>query len=260
MFWNKPKELLPENSGRTATEDTHAQCYVVYAVVRFVSNNQTEVFEAKRISRLGGLWHWEIDRVAYDSYEVVSWAWPPANYCWMRSEEMLPEESGRVSSKPLGSMFYQVLTTIRLVPDGRLMVMPALRIRRFDTNIEALDELNRRLLGEDFSPHWHWEVEHMARNSYEVISWMWLPDENDPRWIRDTMPEEYGLTRDVLGLEIATVLALSGNKECPTSAPEVKFRNRFCVKGEKWEWSFAELYDVLAWMPRPAPDSVDKSV
>lgn len=171
---------------------------------------------------------------------------------WIDVEDYLPEESGRISEKPFGAYFYGVLLAIRFVGSNRTCTYKGLRFRRLKTGTEV-----DNLVDENQTPFnkWVWKIDHLAPDVYEVVAWTWLPKPNDPRWIRDKMPEELGYTKNILGMEMTTVLALARSNAAPNAELVIEMRNRiFCPKpyGEgRWQWSLEEFSKVVAWMPQP---------
>lgn len=168
---------------------------------------------------------------------------------WNKCDELLPEESGRISEKPFGSMFYRVLALVALDGDKeRPNALIALRIKHMKTGTPMDDRLKEpKLLGK-----WIWEVDHIPQENFEVLAWTWLPAADDRNWISGKNPEDCGLDRKVVDFRIASVLTLVKPLSTPNAKLEVEMQNRFRFSDDKdWSWSRTDRVKVLAWMPIP---------
>ena len=101
---------------------------------------------------------------------------------------------------------------------------------------------------------WIWELDGAAATeASRIAAWAPLPALDDPDWIPvdSSLPETSGLTKDVLGLELGTVLA----KRLVVGIELVGLANRLRAPKPfgtgSWEWSRKEAGPVTAWMPMP---------
>lgn len=170
------------------------------------------------------------------------------SFFWSKCKDVLPEESGRIASRPLGAALYRALVAVEDEAHS-IHTYEAIRLRRFETGISALD-----MQLKETDKTWHWEI---IGPPGTVIAWTWMPDEKDAGWVRDKMPEEAedaGVkVSKACGIEGVAVLALVKMAAYPSAGPEAHVRSRYRLhRGSKvsdWAWSSPD--GILAWMPVP---------
>lgn len=168
------------------------------------------------------------------------------SFFWNKCKNVLPEESGRVASRPFGAAYYRVLVAVE-DEEHCVHTYEAVRIRRIKTGVYSTDWSMKK--GDE---NWHWEY---VGPPGTVLAWTWLPDENDAAWIRDKMPEETAgmKTSKVFGIEGIAVLALTRVAAYQAAGPEAhtKCRYRLCRGGQVSDWAWSCPDGVMAWMPLP---------
>lgn len=168
-------------------------------------------------------------------------------FFWNKCENIMPEETGRVASRPLGAAVYRVLVAVE-DEEHNVHTYEGIRIRRFETGVYSLD-----MMLKSGDRKWHWE--YAGGPTGTVVAWTWMPDKDDAGWIWDKMPEEMEGTKfsKVCGIEGVAVLVLTRMAAYPSALPEahIQSRYRFCQKDKVSAWTWSCPDGFLAWMPLP---------